>query len=109
MTNYYYDNNITVGIWAKKSGVWTLMQDYVLAISNGPYTTGGPRTFTFSGDASFQLGSSVQAFGLTIEGVTLGTATLTGFTHAKWQAQSASGTRTATPNSELSIITVRPV
>lgn len=107
---YYYDAYVTYGIWAKKNGTWTKVQSYTRAETLGSYGNGGQRTFNLSVNDTFQLGSGVQAFGITIDAVQSGSATLTSFPTAAWQSQGTSGgSSSATPNSQTSNVTVRPV
>lgn len=107
---YYYDAYVTYGIWAKKNGTWTKVQSYTRAETLGSYGNGGPRTFNLSVADNFQLGSGVQAFGITIDAVASGSASLISFSKAAWQSQgSAGGSSSATPNNQTSNVTVRPI
>jgi hypothetical protein len=107
---YIYDTTVTFSIWAKKNGTWTKVQTYTRSQNLGSSGTGGSKTFAMSVADTFQLGSGVQAFGVTIDSVVSGTAALTSFPTASWQAQGTSGgSSSATPNNQTSNVTVRPV
>jgi hypothetical protein len=106
--SWEYNGTVTVGIWAKKAGVWQkIMQDNV-SVSQG--TTGSnTATLNWFEDIVVQMGSGVQAVGLTIDGYSGTAAALSAFSHLIWQAQGAgSGERSATPASQKSTVTVRP-
>ncbi len=99
---------VYVGIWAKKSGVWQLVSTDYVYVKGG---TGEATTYSsFSVNKSFQLGSGIEAFGLTIEGVEGGfNPGLSDFVSVAWTAPgAASSTRTATPSGRSGKVTVRP-
>jgi hypothetical protein len=107
---YYYENTITVAVYALKSGAWTFVGRYSVDARLAPTTAGGVKSFPWNFSANVQLGSGVQAIGITYETALLGTATLETFSHVIWQAPaSAQTTRSATPNGERTTVTVRPV
>jgi hypothetical protein len=99
---------VNIGIWAKKSGAWQQITTDTLYIEGG---TNGANTYkTFDQIATYQLGSGVEAFGITIS-VNWGgySPALSDFVHVKWTAPGTpSSTRTATPNGRTSKVTVRP-
>ncbi len=107
---FYYEGSVTVGVWAQKAGTWQKVADQVIAIYDpGPYSQGFGRNFTWSWDGTYQMGTGVQAIGLTIENYSGSAAALSAFSHALFQAQaSAGGDRSATPSGQKSIVTVRP-
>ena len=105
---YRYDGTVTVGIWAKKGGVWQKVAQDVVTISQG---AAGVSTATIGWfqDAVYQMGNGVQAVGLTIDSFSGSAAALTAFNHTIWQAQgSGSGERSATPAGQQATVTVRP-
>jgi hypothetical protein len=105
---YAYEATIQVGIWVMKGGAWqrvAIEPVYVFFAD----TTAGTRTYGWNLDGTYQLGSGVQRFGLSIEGTTGTAAAITSFTNAMWQAQgSTGGQSSATPSGQKSTVTVRP-
>lgn len=104
---WYINGTVTLGVWAKKAGVWSLVttkEIFVTALTGaaGQYTTNWDGTF------DVDLGPGIQAFGVTIEGTTGVGAALTDFVSVAWQGVTSSGERSATPSGQLSRVTVRP-
>lgn len=108
--SWSYEGSVTVGVWAKKGGVWQkIAQDYVYVYGGDGYPTGGAKPFSWSWDNTYQMGSGVQAVGLTIDSYSGSAAAITAFSHTLFQAQGAAGgDRSATPGGQKSTVTVRP-
>lgn len=101
------NGTVLVGIWAKKGGVWSLITTSTISIYQS-FSTSGAKTIDWTLAKDFDLGTAVQAVGVTIESQTGTSAALTDFVSLSWQSKTTSGTRTATPGGELSVATVRP-
>lgn len=104
---YAVRGSVTLGIWAKKAGVWTRMSTAVINLYQ-EYSTGGSRTLTWNYNGSFDLGTGVDAVGITVESTTGSSAVVSDFTSLTWTSQTSSSTRSATPNGESSVVTIRP-
>ncbi len=107
---YNYEGSVTIGVWVKRSAGWQKVATRYTGVGPYTYSTGGSRTFNYTGSGSVNLGSDVQKVGLTVEGTSVGTsATVTDFTKLEWQAAgTAAGDRSATPNGQKSTVTVSP-
>ncbi len=104
---YYVNGSVTAGIWAKKSGVWSKVANKGVFIYQ-TVSSGGTKTVNWSFFDSFDLGSGVEEFGVTIESHTGTAAALTDFDGVSWTATSASGERSATPSGQSSTAVVNP-
>ena len=111
IVGWYIDAYATIGIYAKKSGVWQKATTESVNV-NGSYGSGGARTLTWVIDRTYQLGNNVQAFGATVEsmsGYYNTSAAVSQIGSVSWQAQnSTGGVSSATPNGEKSKIVVTP-
>lgn len=115
-TSNYYDGGawysgfgyVNVGIWVKKAGAWSKATTVQVAAEGDGF--GPPSAVAWSVTGTFQLGTGVQAFGVTVESVEYdtNTASVTDLQSVSWTATSVSGTRTATPSGQISKVTVRP-
>lgn len=108
----YFGGSITIGIWAKKAGVWQkITQDevYVSSSQNQTVGTSQIQTFNWNCDNTYQMGTGVQALGITIDAFTGNAAALAAFSDAIFQTQAtASSDRSATPAGQKSTVTVNP-
>ena len=98
---------LTLGIYAKKAGVWVKITERTVTFYDEP-GAGGSYTRTFDATYDIDMGTGVQAFGFSIEEHTGTAAALTDFVSAIWTGMSSSGDRSATPSGQSSTITVRP-
>ena len=107
---YTYEGTVTVRIYAKKADVWQTVADQVVSIySQEYYSDGGLRNFAWSWDGTYQMGTGVQAIGLSIVDFSGASAAIQAFTNVMFQAQAAgAGERSATPAGQKSTVTVRP-
>lgn len=106
---YVYDITGYYDIWAMKNNVWAKVMTYPASVYQSGYSTAGERSFPVEVHDSFQLGSGVQASGVSFNSTSSGTGSVTYFNRMFWQALASSGTsRSATPGGELTTITVRP-
>lgn len=107
---YWLSANAVIGIYAKKSGVWSRITTRTVTVS-GEYTDASQKTLSWTLDETFQLGTGVQMFGVAIEGV-VGynnpTAVITDLSSVSWQALSTSGQTSATPDGQATTVTIRP-
>ena len=108
---YSLFSSAEVGIYAKKSGVWTRVTTRTVSVA-GTYTDGSPKTLTWYIDEPVQLGSGVQAFGASIEtvnGYSNTSAIVNKLALVSWQAiGSSGGVTSATPDGQTTTVTVRP-
>lgn len=104
---YAISGSVTLGLWAKVAGTWIKKAERVVDIYA---VVGGAGSQSTSFDVTFDqdLGTGVQAFGVTVESTTGTGAALTDFVSVVWTATSATGDRSATPSGQLSTVTVRP-
>lgn len=106
----YLNGSVTVGIWAKKAGVWQLITyDYVyineyLGYGGGP----GTATTTWYLNGSYDLGPGVQAVGVTVEGYDGIGADVQDFTSLQFATQASSSERSAAPSGQVTNVTVFP-
>jgi len=106
--DYYISGTVTLGIWSKKSAVWTQITEKVVTIY-ARYATAGSKTYNWDVTYDIDLGTGVQAFGVTVNATTGSGAALSDFVSAAWAAIAASGERSATPSGQLSSVIVRPI
>jgi hypothetical protein len=107
---YNMDATATIGIYAKKSGVWQKITSANVAV-HGTSSTGGVETIPWTIDQSFQMGNNIQMFGAAVEdfnGYYNTACTITNISSVSWQAQGSTGTASATPNGEKSKLIVIP-
>lgn len=108
MADYWYSGQVSIGVWAKKSGVWSKITE-VAATVYSEESTGGQRIFYFDMTSSVDLGPNVEAVGLTVESHNGADAGLTDFVSLTWSSTSISGERSATPNAgQKSTVVVIP-
>lgn len=103
-----YWASVTVGLWVKRSGVWTKVQSTTGVIETS-MTVGQPyaRTLSKTVDQTVNLGTSaIEAFGVSYEsasvktqtsgGIVAATGTVYGFPQVAWVVNSSSTQRSAT-------------
>lgn len=99
---------VYVDIWVKKAGVW-LKAAYasVFVEGNG---SGVSSTSNWYLNETYQLGTGVQAFGVSVNSFDGSTsaASVQDLQSVMWTTTSVSGSRTATPSGQLGKVTVRP-
>jgi hypothetical protein len=105
---YQVSGNLVVGIWAKKGGVWAKIMNRNVTLYQNAYSDAGPHTLNWTLSGDFDLGTGVQAVGLTVESHDGVSADVLDFVSLAWQGVATSGTRSATPNNEKSTVTVSP-
>jgi hypothetical protein len=104
---YYITGSVTLGIWAKKAGAWAKVAERRIEIYQ-EVGGAGNQAVNFDVNYDVDMGTAVQAFGVTVEAYEGVGATLTDFVSAVWTGTAASGERSATPNGQFSTVTVRP-
>lgn len=104
---YAISGSVTLGLWSKVGGTWIKRADRVVDLYS---SVGGSGSQSMNWDITFDvdLGTAVQAFGVTIESYTGTGAALTDFVSVAWTGTAATGDRSAAPSSQLSTVTVRP-
>lgn len=107
MANWYVNGNLSVGIWAKKSGAWQKITNRIVFVYQS-VPGSGLRTVNWFLNDIFDLGTGVQAFGVTIESYSGNAAAVTDLASVSWTAQSASGERSATPSDQSTTAVVSP-
>lgn len=106
--SYYYNGIVTLGIWAKKSGVWSKATEAQVEVTE-THSAGGSRTIAFDRSFRVNLGSAVQAIGVTVESSNGVSATVDDIREVSWTAQpTGGGVRTASPNGEKCQVKVSP-
>jgi hypothetical protein len=108
---YYFGATAAVGIYAKKSGVWTrVMTHYVTETAT--YYSSERFTIAWIFSETVQMGTGIQAFGVAIESVTgysNPTALIQSLSSVSWQAISnQGGESSATPDGQTTSVTVTP-
>lgn len=100
---------VTFGVWVRRAGAWQKVTQ-VSGSFYGMYNNANNQTYYANFDGSVQLGTGIEAFGVTVDSVDGGNApTSIDFTRVQWTAQgAAAGTRTALPNGSTTTVTVRP-
>ena len=105
---YVASVSITLGVWVRRSGAWQRLTQ-VYAQFDGEKSNGGSAAYSAYYDGSLALGGGIEAFGVTVDGVSGGSNTVAHLTRVAWTSQgSAGGTRSALPNGTTTTITVRP-
>jgi len=101
--------SITIAIWAKKSGTWTQTTTEIVYLY-GADGNAGTTYRTFDITKTFQLGSGVTDFGISIvASENCSSPNLTDFVQVKWTAAGTPATtRNATPGNRTGKVTVRP-
>lgn len=108
--NYYAgQGTVVIGIWAYRSGAWqkvTTITDYFVGADGGAAKTSINVTRSYT----VQMGAHPETFGAGIDSrAGMSAATLWDIPSVSWQGGGTPGsTRTATPNNQLTTITVRP-
>lgn len=103
---YRVEGSLSIGIWKKVSGAWSLVTtDYVWVSQQT--AGGGQQTVNWSMYGTYALGAGVTDFGVTIESQDGLGATIS-YLNVSYTASAASSTRSATPNGETAKVTVRP-
>lgn len=104
---YYVTGSVTLGIWAKKAGAWAKLAERRIEIYQ---QVGGSGNQAINFDVTYDvdLGTAVQAVGVTVEAYEGVGAALTDFVSMTWTGTAATGERSATPNGQFSTVTVRP-
>lgn len=105
-SSYYLSGSLSVGIWRKVGGVWSLFTTEGVNIFTQT-GAGGVQTVGWSLSGTYALGAGVTDFGVTIESQDGTAAALTNL-DVSYSAQTSSGTRSATPGGESVKATVRP-
>lgn len=103
-----FNHNVTLGIWVRKSGAWTkVTQVYASAYQSGG--SGGTRTVGYSYSGTIQLGTGIEAFGVTVDSTSGSSASVDDLAQVNWTAQGSSGgTSSALYSGSTTTITVRP-
>lgn len=105
---YYAEASATLGLWANINGTWTRVKQ-ISVYGSGSYSNGGTKTLYWSISEAIQASGSVGNFRVTIDAVNSGSsAGISALSSVTWQTQSSSSSRSATPNGETVIATVRP-
>ena len=105
---YEFNQSVTLGVWVRRSGAWQKAAQ-VVAYSYNPNTTQGQKTMGWTFNQSIQLGTGIEAFGISLDSTDGTSATLDDINSISWTAGGApSGERTALPNGATTTITVRP-
>jgi hypothetical protein len=104
---YFVSGTVVLGIWAKKAGVWVKITTQSVELYE---SVAGAGSYTVNWDVTYDvdLGTAVQAFGVTVDSYDGTAAALTDFVSVAWTGTSATGDRSATPSSQNSTVTVRP-
>jgi hypothetical protein len=110
-----YSGSVTLGVWAKVSGVWSEVGTMTCYLAGETVGTGAFGDYLFETESgeisdSFIMSAGVEAFGLTLKSHA-GTwaRSLDDFDSVTYSTPgSPSGTRSATPAGQTSTVTVRP-
>jgi len=110
--SYYAESSADIGIYAKKNGVWTKMTTKTVYCSGFASSTARvTMNWTVDGE-SFQLGTGVQAVGLTVDGVfgyANPVAVIQRFYEMSYYVTPTSGgVVSATPDGQKTTVTIRP-
>jgi|32_taG_2_1085360.scaffolds.fasta_scaffold33887_2 hypothetical protein len=103
MATYIAEGSGTLGLWARSNGTWVKLGTTPFYAYN-TFGTGGLKTLSWYTTASISAPGGIDAFRVTIDDV----GSITAFNSVSWVTQASSGTRSATPNGEHIIATVRP-
>ena len=114
-----YGGTVTVGLYVKRSGVWTRVGGQSVSIQTSAFRSGPPYSITLSKSvaATINLGTAaIEAFGVAYESASVqlgsGNSSATGsvyvFPKVDWSVSSSSTSRSATSSGTPVPITVRP-
>jgi hypothetical protein len=99
-----YQGQCTIGIWAKVSGVWSLITTTTVSHTQ---PTSGLQTWSFT--QSFTLPTGLTDFGISTEPSPFPyTGSADHITHVKWSYSTPSSVRTATPAGQKTTCLVSP-
>lgn len=111
--HWEFGMGVLLGIWVRRSGAWTKVTQ-VPAYASDYGGSGGQRTVRWYYNGTLNLGTGIEAFGVTLDGYdnqgSSGWAALVDdLTSVKWTVQPSTGTvSSAIPNGLKTTVTVRP-
>lgn len=105
--HWEFNASISLGLWVKRSGVWTRVDG--ATASAYQYGVAGSQTASWYYTGTHQLGTGIEAFGVTMDGTDQQSAVVSDISEVRWNGTGAgSGTRTALPSGSSTTVTVRP-
>jgi len=105
--HYEFSASVTLGIWVRRSGAWQkVTQVYAYAYSSGQ---SGTVTAYWYFNQSLNLGTGIEAFGVTLDATDGTSAVVNSISSIQWTAQGSSGgASSALPGGLKTTVTVRP-
>lgn len=99
---------LTYAVYGLINGGWSFLGRQSVYLYGSGYSNGGSKTLYQNDSISVSYSGNVDAFRVILERVDSGTGgSITG-ANANWTSQTTSGQRSATPNGEKIIATMRP-
>lgn len=107
MATYDAQGTAKINFWSYQGGWVKTASDYVSVYQT--FSSGGNKTMYWTYSNAVTFGAGLTSFAVNVELVDGNSAVLSEFNRVYWTAQgSGGGVRSATPNGEKSLITVRP-
>lgn len=107
-STYAADAQITYAVYGLINGSWSLLGRQQAYLYGSGYSNGGVKTLYQTDSISVSYNGNVDAFRVVMESVDSGTSGQINGANANWTSQINSGSRSATPNGEKIIATMRP-
>lgn len=107
MATYDAQGTARIDFWSYVNGWVKTGSDYVSVYQS--FSSGGQKTMGWGYSNSVTFAAGLTSFGVSCEVTDGNAASISEFNRVYWTAQgSGGGVRSATPNGEKSLITVRP-
>lgn len=103
---YVVSGYVSVGIWCKKGGTWSLFATEDVYVYQDVGNSPGRQTVGWSLQGNYAMGAGVTDIGVTIEGSDDQAAL--NYLAMSWSASASTSERSATPGGEQAAAVVRP-
>lgn len=107
--SYSATATLTYGIYVQSNGSWSRVAGKSVSLYGNGYSSGGSKSLSTTDTVTITYSGNVDTFRVVLESVDEGTGgSITGASNCTWTSQTSSGSRSATPNGEKVISTMRP-
>lgn len=105
--HWEFSGNATIGLWVRRGGVWARVGQ--ADASAFQYGVQGYNTVGWYYAGTHQLGTGIEAFGITMDGTDQQACVVDDLQEVTWNGSGGGGgQRTALPNGSTTTVTVRP-
>jgi hypothetical protein len=109
MARYDAYVNATFNVYVRKAGAWTQIGQVTGVFYGSKTNNAASAAYGKTSFSNIQLGTGIEAFGITLASVDGGTVSSYRLDSVSWTASGApSGVRSALPNGARTTVTVRP-